>query len=309
MQNLLDSLCRCFGTPGAHEPADFGSLAGVPIPNQRTPSTPDMKRRASRLALQDKQWDALFSDPVSSKSSKNSKKQSKRVVSETPPARPHGGIEYAQTVAQAKLQANMQTSHKRKRSTSKDDIFRSKKSPTLDAKCNPSPGGPCQPGSVNPISRFLTNHPALANSLCFATPVRDSEEEDEEPATVPFDNHSVMSEGCDETITSTLYYETTKLASLRPERSPPMPLFTDYSVDRGDDIRKIVAMDTHSSAKRKDTSSYYVPGFEDTLHGYDMHGDTYEEQCPPPPPVELTEEITPQLTSSTDSSRESDRSR
>jgi hypothetical protein len=308
MQHLLDSLCRCFSTPGMNEPVDFGSLSGVPLPNQRTPSTPDMKRRASRLALQDKQWDALFSDPVSSK------KQSNRVVSKTTPsARPRGsgGIEHAQTVAQAKLHANMQTSHKRKRSTSKDDIFRSKKTPTLDAKRSPSNGGPCQPGSVNPISRFLTNHPALANSLCFATPVRDSEEEEEEePATVPLDNHSVMSEGCDETVTSTLYYETTKLASLRPERSPPMPLFTDYSVDRGDDIRKIVAMDTHSSSKRKDTSSYYVPGFEDTLHGYDMRGDY--EQCTPspsPPPVELTEEITPQLTSSTDSSRESDRSR
>jgi hypothetical protein len=307
MQNLLDSLCRCFGTPGVHEPVDFGSLSKDPIPNQRTPSTPDMKRRASRLALQDKQWDALFSDPVSSKgSSKNSKKQTNRVVSETASSRPRG-IEHAQTVAQAKLHANLQTSHKRKRSRSKDDIFRSKKTPTLDAKRLPSQGGPCQPGSVNPISRFLTNHPALANSLCFATPVRDSQEEDdEEPATVPFDNHSVMSEGCDETITSTLYYETTKLASLRPERSPPMPLFTDYSVDRGDDIRKIVAMDTHSSAKRKD-DSWYVPGFEDTLHGYDMNGDTYE-QCPPPP-VELAEEVAPQLTSSTDSSRESDRSR
>jgi hypothetical protein len=218
-------------------------------------------------------------------------------------------MEHAQTVAQAKLHANMQTSHKRKRSTSKDDIFRSKKIPIMDAKRLPSPsGGPCQPGSVNPISRFLTNHPALANSLCFATPVRDSKEEEEEPATVPFDNHSVMSEGgCDETITSTLYYETTKLASLQPERNPPMPLFTDYSVDRGDDIRKIVAMDTHSSAKRKDTSSWYVPGFEDTLHGYDMHEDTSHDQSLPSP-VELMEEVTPQLTASTDSSR-SDRSR
>lgn len=304
MQNILDSLCRCFGTPGVHEPVDFGSRSQDPIPNnQRTPSTPDMKRRASRLALQDKQWDALFSDPLSSK------KQSNKVVSETPSTRPRG-IEHAQTLAQAKLHANMQTSHKRKRSTSKDDIFRSKKTPTLDAKRLPSNGGPCQPGSVNPISRFLTNHPALANSLCFATPVRDSDEEEEEPATVPFDNHSVMSEGCDETITSTLYYETTKLASLRPERNPPMPLFTDYSVDRGDDIRNIVAMDTHSSSKRKDISSYYVPGFEDTLHGYDMNGGSSYEQCPPPPaPVDLAEEVAPQLTSSTDSSRESDRSR
>jgi hypothetical protein len=303
MQSLLDSLCRCFGTPGVHEPMDFEALSQDPIQNKGTPSTPDMKRRASRLALQDKQWDALFSDPVQTKKQSNS-----RVVSETPAARSRG-IEHAQTVAQAKLHANMQTSHKRKRSTSKDDIFRSKKTPVMDAKRLPSqPGGPCQPGAVNHISRFLSNHPALANSLCFATPVRDSNEEEEEPATVPFGDHSVMSDtGCDETVTSTLYYETTKLASLQPERSPPMPLFTDYSVDRGDDIRKIVAMDTHSSAKRKDTSSWYVPGFEDTLHGYDMQEDTsYDPR--PPSPVELVEEVTPQLTASTDSSR-SDRSR
>jgi hypothetical protein len=300
MQTLLDSLCRCFGTPGLDQTVDFESLSQDPIPNQRTPSTPDMKRRANRLALQDKQWDALFSDPVQTK--KHSKSKSVTVEKDS--------NEHMQALSQAKLNANLRTSHKRKRSTSKDDIFRSKK-PTEDSQKRPPPnvsGGPCPPGSVNPLSRFLTKHPVFASSLCFATPVRDSNEEDEEPATVPFDNNSVMSEGgCDETITSTLYYETTKLAALRPERNPPMPLFNDYSVDRGDDIRKIVAMDTHSSAKRNDT--WYVPGFEDTLHGYDMKNDDSEDPRPPSPVGMAGEVAPPQLTCSTDSSRESEKSR
>jgi len=302
MQSLLDSLCRCFGTPGGH-PVDFDTLSQDPIQNQRTPSTPDMKRRASRLALQDKHWDALFSDPVRDghSSSSSSKKKSVMISAE----RKSRTIEQAQAVAQAKLSANLHKSHKRKRSTSRDDIFRSKKPLTAaDALLNNKqriPANTCQPGGANPLGRFLSNHPALANSLCFATPVRDST--DEEPDTVPLRNvNSVMSGNTagDETTTSTLYYEATKLSALRPERNPPMPLFPDHSVDCPDDIRHVMVNESN-----KPVNSYVHDPKDTVLDLDDCSDDDDAEQNNG---VEHSDDDqAPQLTCSTESSRESDR--
>lgn len=115
---------------------------------------------------------------------------------------------------------------KRKRPS---DIFRSKKSPSKQ---------------VNPLSRFLSNHPALANSLCFATPVRDENEDDN---SVVSDTNTLNT--AQDTVTSTLYYEQTKLAGLK-QKNPPMPLFNHYQVNQ--DIRQIVKTGSHSSHKMKE---------------------------------------------------------
>jgi hypothetical protein len=151
-------------------------------------------------------------------------------------------------------------SHKRRRSSNGssrvDDIFRSKTrvdSFSANSSGNYSNGGT----QANPFSRFLSNHPVIMNSLCFATPVKgDSADDHNNPQSTatPVDAHSVISQCDDEeeddnTMTSTVFYETTKLAGLR-QTSPPMPLFKHFAVDpEHDDINKIVATHSHSSAK------------------------------------------------------------
>ena len=203
MQNLVDSFCQCFGT-APHQ----GGMEAFQHP--MSSATSEMKRRTRSLSLKDKAWDPLFEE-----------RQPRHGVT----------LEQAQAVAKAKLQAataqKRAVSTKRKRTRSKDDIFRSKKA------------APKKEG--NAFSRFLSNHPVIAHSLCFATPIRESNDD--------VDNVSVVSDSntlntAEDTITSTLYYERTKLAGLE-QKSPPMPLFNSQSVDR--DIHKIVRDRTRSS--------------------------------------------------------------
>jgi hypothetical protein len=277
MQNLVDSLCQCFGT--ASQPKD---LKTFPSSDQQTggsarsaPSTPDMKRRTRSLALQDKQWDALFS-PVVSAQQRNRSQQGT-------------AIEHAHAVAKAKQAASQKTRKgsppcKRKRTGSRDDIFRSKREP---------------PPNTSAFSRFLTSNPVIMNSLCFATPVRESFE---------FDAASVVSDSmtlntAEDTITSTLYYETTKLAGLT-QKNPPMPLFNSHAVEARDDIHKIVTSRSHSSVKMFDM--------------YKQHPDESieleeEEDSPPASPNRRNdcpecEEVVPPITKlSSDSSKSSTR--
>lgn len=271
MQNLVDSLCQCFGTAPQHNDLKTFHSSG----HQRTggsapsnPSTPDMKRRTRSLALQDQQWDALFSTEGSHRS---------RTSSLQPPRQGGLSSEQAQVVTKAKLSASQKTrkgsphGSKRKRAGSRDDIFRSKREPV--------------PAS-NAFSRFLTNNPVIINSLCFATPVRDSYEFD--AASVVSDSNTLNT--AEDTITSTLYYETTKLAGLT-QKSPPMPLFNSHAVEAKDDINKIVSSRSHSSVKIMD--QYKQHSDEDMVLGDDENtpnalpfrlddvGAEHEERPPP----------------------------
>lgn len=278
---VMDSLCRCFGSTPIHNDLDLESLSltSAAADQQRSvPATPDMKRRTRSLALQDKQWDALFSaDP-------------------RPSSLKGASLEQAQAVAKAKLAAHPARPrlHKRKRSTSRDDIFRSKKekSPsTTGAAASSSSTSP----APNPLSRFLSNHPSLAHSLCFASPIRDSQEPDEfllDPSVCSETNTLNTAE---DTITSTLYYETTKLAGLE-QTSPPMPLFDNYCVDERDDIHAIVGAASHSSARMRDWVR-------------DLHVDEEleeeeeeEEATPPASPRRRHEEPPPPMTNVSSSS-------
>jgi hypothetical protein len=371
------------------------------------PSTPDMKRRADRLVLQDQQWDALFMDnasgrdvsrqqrrhggnivnprisdfaPTDGRSSEQQQqqqlnydsRQSSMSVNGEPVEIVSDGLEpmvlcpnpiegghihadyakdaamdyryAAELVAQAKQAAaasipwrqqhhqhhhhsKVEISHpitapttttdnlnrytsKRKRSSSRDEIFRKKKNDIVEGEetnsvskgwksaCHPGSNGPI--GSNNVISRFLSSHPVLINSLCFASPVRDSRDVDE-PATVPLsntandDNNSsnnqqrdsnddnsivngtaargievaslgtevgITTEGGadDETMSSTVYYEATKLKGLPSELNPPMPLFNDFSVHTGQDIHSILKTNSHSSRKRPEWFAQHRQG-------------------------------------------------
>lgn len=228
MQSVMESLCRCFGTtPLTTSAAEGGGL--VELDSIQEPSAThcgsgavlsasDIRRRTRSLALKDKQWDALFHDRAKKRAT------NLEVASHRGPA--------------------AATRPKRKRSTSRDAIFRSKK-PDLRGGAAPPP---------NPFSRFLSNHPALANSLCFATPIHDPE--DVAVGSVVDDTNSVVSDTntlntAEDTITSTLYYETTKLAGLQ-QTTPPMPLFNTFAVDERDDIHQIVTTRSHSSQKWMD---------------------------------------------------------
>ena len=123
MQNLVDSFCQCFGT-APHQ----GGMEAFQHP--MSSATSEMKRRTRSLSLKDKAWDPLFEE-----------RQPRHGVT----------LEQAQAVAKAKLQAataqKRAVSTKRKRTRSKDDIFRSKKA------------APKKEG--NAFSRFLSNHPVI----------------------------------------------------------------------------------------------------------------------------------------------------
>ena len=99
--------------------------------------------------------------------------------------------------------------------------------------------------SSNSLSRLLSNHPNVAQALCFATPVRDEDEEDDLPLNVEPDDDSTLNT-CEDTMTSTVYFDS-KYAHV-VEKRPPMPLFSHFKVsDEEDHIRKIVATDSHNS--------------------------------------------------------------
>lgn len=223
MQNVFDSFCRCFGTPV--NSTDMEVL--MDGKKQVVPSTPDMKRRTQSLKLQDEQWDALFDCNAGG---------AMHIGNE---CGDDINMEQARAVAKAKLEANgNKKNQKRKRATA-EDIFRSKKTPASREE-----------PQANPFSRFLSNNPVIAHSLCFATPIRDPDEPDVE------DYNSVVSEShtlntAEDTMTSTVYYEQVKLAGLQ-QRNPPMPLFNAYEIKAGEELRDVVESDTHSSVMMKD---------------------------------------------------------
>lgn len=217
-----------------HDLHDLDSLAQTQVsvhePTATVPSTPH--RRTLSLSLRDKQWDALFSHEPQKQTAKGQTPSSSRES-------PNSLSEQAQAVSKSKQHANKRTqggrTHKRKRSGSRDDIFRTKKLPDKSQPATPP----------NPLSRFLSSHPVIAHSLCFATPIKDSNDTDcnddvkDGTSTVVSDTNSLNNSTADDTMTSTVYYETTKLAGLF-QKSPPMPLFNNYCLRERDDINDIL---------------------------------------------------------------------
>lgn len=277
VQALFDSVCRCFGTVGGPS-----SQAGIPLTGTSTSSQhhehmtqaerdTEIRRRTSRLELQDKEWDALFSETQKVRSSKAGTAAvaaaAAAVSSKTKPTPLPSNevdLEYAQALAKAKLEANGESSSrhhaphkqgqqatnpssgtfsrrgaKRKTPTDKrDDIFRSRPQESSPVNQNQ--------GSCNSFSRFFSEHKGVANALCFATPVRDVDEANELVADDQSDAHTLNT--CeDETVTSTLYFD--RKISHMVEKRPPMPLFHQFKVDAkdNDELRRIVATDSHSS--------------------------------------------------------------
>jgi hypothetical protein len=287
MQNLVDSLCQCFSASSSQPPP---SRSSHDVTNQQQPeeqrqsnsaglATPEHKRRTRSLGLNENQWDALFDGGVCTAALQPRRNRS----TNTSPVQNERGMsmEQAQAVAKAKWAAvaktppkssssssprssngNGNSKHQRKRPRSRDDIFRSKREP---------------PPNTNALSRFLTNHPAIMNSLCFATPIHgdDSFNQMDCAASVVSDSNTLNT--AEDTITSTLYYETTKLAGLK-QKNPPMPLFNSHAVEAKDDIHTIVATRSHSSFRLSSSSN------NDAL--YQLHPDDevlLEEDEPTPP--------------------------
>lgn len=152
-------------------------------------------------------------------------------------------------------------SHKRKRpSTSRDDIFRSRKlGPTVRRSgCN------SESHCMNPISKFLSNHQGFANALCFATPVRDVEEEEEELREEDHhDNNSLASDtGTLNTCEDSMLMLDNKLAQMS-KNQPPMPLFHDFKVNQEPEgLRRIVDAETHNN-------SNLMQMWREQRHGHD----------------------------------------
>ncbi|KAL3939378.1 MAG: hypothetical protein SGARI_001393 [Bacillariaceae sp.] len=92
-------------------------------------------------------------------------------------------------------------------------------------------------------------NPSLA--LCFATPVRGTEDEPDETDMKSVDNNSdtaTLNTNGEDTITSTLYFDS-KYAHIQETR-PPMPLFNQFKIGQAkDEIRTIMATDSHSSVR------------------------------------------------------------
>jgi hypothetical protein len=294
LQTFVDSLCQCFGTsPGPpHQRSQHAASTGVNTYRSQeaphtpgltssapsTPSTPEMKRRTRSLALKDKQWDALFAAPTD--------KQRSTSLQPRPSKNPTVE-EHAQAVAEAKRSAATRKPRrgypcKRKRSRSKEEIFRSKKEAV----------------NHNAFSRFLSNNPALMKSLCFATPIHDSRDLD--AASVVSDSGTLNT--AEDTITSTLYYETTRLAGLK-QTNPPMPLFDSHAVEEQDDIHQIVNSHSHSSVKLLNVYKHHAK------HG-PLTNVVELEDTPPTTPgrrntssdMPMQDDAPPAVTSSSDSS-------
>ena len=178
--------------------------------NNTTPSrqgkSPEIKRRTSRLELQDKEWDGLFQH-------NSTKAATPQPQHSTTTANPD--LEHARAVAEAKLAATptrrtptrRNASSKRKTpATKRDEIFRARRFDAPGRTATPNPTSqPPQQG--NSFLRFLNNHQGVTNALCFAMPIRDEDDDDEEddaPLNEPDDDSTLNT--CEDTITSTLYY-------------------------------------------------------------------------------------------------------
>jgi hypothetical protein len=177
MQNLMDNICRCFGPNDRHE-------------EEATASSPKRSATANNNIIKKndllkEQGDALMERHL---------------------------------VAQAKQQSHGGATalNKRKRAASRHDIFRKdvvtpqqQDHELLNTNANTTNNNPM---NTNPLSRFLSDHPALSRSLCWATPVRDQNEEDEEED----EDACTIKSAADDTIASTLCsYETSKLLLLQ----------------------------------------------------------------------------------------------
>jgi hypothetical protein len=237
------------------------------------PATPDLKRRTKSLSLQDKQWDNLFVSSSSSGKKKHARRKTQDDIWDG------FSMEQAQAVARAKLEAAQPSLNRKRRRGGKEDIFRSKK-PGAFVRSDSR-------NSLNPVHRFLSNHPAIMNSLCFASPVKDSRSH--EPTEVPLHKDSMQSEAistADDTVTSTVYYETTRLAGLQ-QKNPPMPLFDSFQVEDkdGEEIHRIIATHSHSSQRLREMfrqQDWKVDLSDDEDEEDDEDQVMQEDDIPPP---------------------------
>jgi hypothetical protein len=301
VQSLVDSFCQCFGTDSPLVPRDDATELNC-------------TSESSRRALPP--WNTLICGTTPLPGDKAS-----------PVTPPKGGSKLTRKDVS-------RTTAKRKRTASRDDIFRSKR----DAPSSNSQMGP-PPASLNPfLSRFLTSSPPVCMaSLCFATPVRgDSsmvEDDDDEVVDMQHRNDaaSVVSDSntlntAEDTITSTLYYETTKLAGFKPT-NPPMALYNSHAVGTQDDIHQIVRSRSHqtsfkviqpamvtpshiiSSATIKQQYVPSIPPPQQVLRDNNMDDDDEEEEPVTPPrsraiaTVNPEESPPPVTTLSSDSSK------
>ena len=248
-QNLFDSVCRCFGhTPNVTNGGATASGLGITSSNSLEHGQPQTskkatdeshshagKRRTNRLGLQDEQWDELFEKKKSHSTGSPSKRPPKAGAPAHATAAAVHDLNTAQALAQAKLAANPPRYNRTKRKRpekAREEIFRSKDVPAVRPTAASS--------NQTPFSRLL--HPSLA--MCFATPIRGTEDEPDEARSVDNSDTNTLNT-CEDTITSTVYYEN-KLAHLTETR-PPMPLFNQFKIGQQDDIREIMAGDSHSS--------------------------------------------------------------
>lgn len=276
-QSLFDNVCRCFGhTPtkrgAARDESDNNSVQDINENETNQLSTVNSevssiagKKRTNKLKLNDKQYDELF-DKVQRANNKSSK------TSNGHPSKPgekrnnNGNSDNmteisdhdtARALAKAKLAANpprYRTKRKRPIQT-RDDIFRSKNGNNKLGTGSCMDVGGDEPSSrqekrtsapKTDFSRLL--NPSLA--LCFATPIRGTEEEQEELdlKSVDHSDTATLNTNGDDTITSTLYFDS-KYAHIQ-ESTPPMPLFSQFKIGQSkDEIRTIMATDSHSSVK------------------------------------------------------------
>lgn len=223
-QSLFESVCRCFGHDAPTSPGVPGTASQLDGSSQSS-----VKRRTNRLELKDKQWDELF------------EKKNKTSSPSKPPRSSHPDFDTAQAVAEAKLAANPPKHRsKRKRSAkAREEIFRQKKDAPPAASNNSNSTG------AAPMSFSRLINPSLA--LCFATPIRGTEEEPDETDLRSDNSDTNTLNTCEDTITSTVFFEN-KLSHIQETR-PPMPLFHQFKISQSQNIQNILATDSHSSVK------------------------------------------------------------
>lgn len=308
---LFDSLCRCLGAPPV--PSNTTSNNNNNNSNRNnnhnsnnntknnrhnnnnnnkhqysTKSQPmglgtshsDVKRRTERVQLQDKQFDALFTQPPSSpkRTAPSPTTTAATNHNRASSLSNHDGLEQARAVAKAKMVANHRRAKRKSPASQRDDIFRTKQRP---------PGNPCLSRGANhnhntsstSLSSFWSQ-PAVAHALCFATPIHDTcssdDDDDDMPPNALTESHTLHTNE-DDTVTSTLFFER-KYAHV-VEHRPPMPLFDQFKVQQ--DLRRIVATDSHNSLQMMSVFQDYDPATATPLDLDDEEEEDEEEEPPP----------------------------
>lgn len=263
VEALLESLSRCFGTPG-QPVGDSHHRNDIDDNDQNEDGAGTNSRRDENLSVEGRRNSKGRRSTGDSSNHHRRRSPGKSAGSSSPSPRKKSHHDMDNAGSSSQTRRPTQSPNHRHRTASlsqtkakadkrRDDIFRLRGFNT-SAAAQPS-GSPPETASpsqnaAGSISRLLVMD--VGKSLCFATPVRESSSEaaDDEKEIKSVETSGGNTQNtAEDTITSTLYFDA-KYSHIVESR-PPMPLFRQFEVpitaDKPNELTRIISAGSHTS--------------------------------------------------------------